>query len=65
MGPIPSGEYFFVVVDYYSRFTEVKMMKNTQSHKSVAALDKMFSRHGLSKSIRMDNGPHNLYQESS
>ena len=36
---------------------EVKMMKNTQSHKVVAALDEMFSRHRLSKSIWVDNGP--------
>lgn len=31
MGPIPTGEYFFVVVDYYSRYAETKIMKNIQS----------------------------------
>ena len=57
MGPIPSREYCFVVVDYCSCFIEVNMMKDTQSHKIVVALDKLFSRHGLSELIRADNGP--------
>ena len=57
MGPIPSGEYFFVIVDYYSCFIEVKMMRSIQSEKVVAVLDEMFSRHGLPKSLRTDSGP--------
>ena len=57
MGPIPSGEYLFVVVDYYSRFIKVKIMRSIQSEKVVAVLDEMFARYGLPKSLRTDNGP--------
>ena len=34
MGPIPTGEYFFVIVDYFSRYVETKIMKWVTSKKN-------------------------------
>jgi hypothetical protein len=48
LGPLPSGHVLFCVVDYYSRWTEIAVMKSTTSaEKTVEALDKMFITHGL------------------
>ena len=33
LGPLPSGDYVFVVVDYYSRFFEMEFTKSTTSEK--------------------------------
>lgn len=58
LGPLPSGHVLFCVVDYYSRWTEIAVMKSTTSaEKTVEALDKMFITHGLPVSITTDNGP--------
>ncbi|XP_033641983.1 uncharacterized protein K02A2.6-like [Asterias rubens] len=57
LGPLPSKHYVFVVVDYYSRFYEVEIMKDTTTAKIVNALENMFSRYGLPRSITSDNGP--------
>ncbi len=57
MGPLPSKHYVFVVVDYYSRFYEVEIMKDTTSERIIEALENMFSRYGLPRSITSDNGP--------
>ncbi|CAG2247242.1 unnamed protein product [Mytilus edulis] len=58
LGPLPSGEYLFTVVDYYSRWLEVTIMsKSTSADRVIDALDKMFTIHGLPISIATDNGP--------
>ena len=59
MGPLPSGDYVFVVVDYYSRFFEMEFTKSTTSEKiiNVSMLSKIFLTHGLPLSLRTDNGP--------
>ena len=49
MGPLPSGEYVFVVVDYYSRYFEVDIMKSVTSTNVVESLEKIFCMHGLPK----------------
>ena len=46
------------MVDYFSRYIEVKMMKTTNAQKIVGALDEIFSR-----SIRTDNGTQFIAQE--
>ena len=35
MGPLPSGDYVFVVVDYYSGFFEMEFTKSTTSENIV------------------------------
>lgn len=57
LGPLPSGDSLFVLVDYYSRCKIVKMMKSTTGDKNVICLKKIFSVYGLPLSITTDNGP--------
>lgn len=57
LGPLPTGHYVFVIVDYYSRFYEIEIMKDTTSPKVIESLENMFCRHGLPISITSDNGP--------
>lgn len=57
LGPLPSGESIVVLVDYYSRWFEIDIMKSTTSEKITEFLDKTFRTHGLPLSIQTDNGP--------
>ena len=57
LGPLPSGEYLFVVVDYYSRYFEVAIMKSVTSRRIIDTLETMFSTHGIPNSLKTDNGP--------
>ena len=56
-GPFPSGESILVVVDYYSRWTEVKIVKSTTAGVIIKCLKAMFATHGIPTSIISDNGP--------
>ncbi|CAH1255636.1 RTL1 [Branchiostoma lanceolatum] len=57
LGPLPTGETILVVVDYYSRFYEIAIMKSTSSRKVIEALEVIFARFGNPCSLRTDNGP--------
>ncbi|CAH1233137.1 RTL1 [Branchiostoma lanceolatum] len=46
LGPLPTGETVLVVVDYYSRFYEIAIMKSTSSQKVIEALEVIFARFG-------------------
>ena len=52
-----TGESISVVVDYYSRFLEVAILKSTTSAKVIEAITPMFARFGVPFSLRTDNGP--------
>ena len=65
LGPLPGGEYVFVVIDYYSRFFEVDFMRDTTSTKVIESLETMFARFGVPNSIRTDNGPQFISQKFS
>lgn len=56
LGPLPTGHYIFVVVDYYSRFVEVEIMTRIDSVQTIKRLKVMFARFGLPISITADNG---------
>ena len=56
MGPLPNGESLLVLVDYYSRYIEVVILKSTTSEKLIAELDRIFSIHGIPLSLKTDNG---------
>lgn len=57
LGPLPSGHYLFVVVDYYSRYKEIKVMKTITAKDTISVLKEMFSRLGVPVSVTCDNGP--------
>lgn len=57
LGPLPSGHTFLVIIDYYSRYFEVEIMKKTTSGETIRRVKPIFARYGLPTSIRTDNGP--------
>ena len=57
LGPLPSGDSVLVVVDYFSRYYEIEIMRSTTSEKIIASLERIFMIHGLPLSITSDNGP--------
>ncbi len=56
LGPLPTGEYLLVVVDYFSRYFEVAITKSVTFGKLIYCLETMFATHGLPLSIKTDNG---------
>lgn len=56
LGPLPSGHYVFVVVDYHSRFFEVEIMTKIDSAATIRRLKSIFARFGLPITISADNG---------
>lgn len=63
LGPLPTGESMLVVVDYFSRFVEVAILKSTTSTKIIEAISPMFARFGVPFSLRTDNGPQFVSEE--
>ncbi|XP_052744494.1 uncharacterized protein K02A2.6-like [Bicyclus anynana] len=55
LGPLPSGHHLFVIVDYYSRYKEIKLMKTITSAETIKVLREIFSRLGSPFSITADN----------
>lgn len=55
MGPLPSGEYLLVVVDYFSRYKEVEIMSKINSRETVNKLNRIFTRLGFPRTITLDN----------
>ena len=58
MGPLPSGHYVFAVVDYYSRYVEIRVNKRNTAEVTVECLEQIFATHGLPNTVATDNGPH-------
>ena len=56
-GTLPSGEHLLVVIDRYSRFPEVEIVKSTKASIVIPKLDRIFSVHGIPKIVMSDNGP--------
>ena len=56
-GPFPSGEYLFVVIDAYSRFPEVDIVRSTSASAIIPKLDRIFATHGIPTVVCSDNGP--------
>ena len=57
LGPLLSGENILVVVDYYSRYNEIAILKAITSEKIIDSMLPMFARLGVPCSIRTGNGP--------
>ena len=56
LGPIPTGEYLVVLVDYFSRWVEVDVVHSTNSDRIIKCLDSHFARYGVPKTLHTDNG---------
>ena len=56
-GPLPSGEYLLVLIDRYSRYPEVEIVRSTKAACVIPKLDKIFTVHGIPYKIVSDNGP--------
>ena len=51
LGPLPINETISVVVDYYSRYYEINILRSTVASRVISSLQDMFSRHGLHESV--------------
>ena len=51
------GEMFLVVIDAYSKWLEVHLMKSTTSQATIEKLREIFAMHGLPITVVSDNGP--------
>ena len=55
MGPLPSGEYLLVIVDYFSRFMVVKITKKITAQVTIDLLEPIFVNFGYPHTITLDN----------
>lgn len=55
MGPLPSGENLLVVVDYFSRYKEVEIMRQITAEEAITRLHRIFTRLGFPVTITLDN----------
>ena len=55
-GPFPTGETLLILVDYYSQFPFVEILKRTTSATIISKLFKIFSVNGLPETPTSDNG---------
>ena len=51
------GVPYLVVVDYYSRYPEVKQLTRTRSLDVILVMQGIFARHGIPNLVISDNGP--------
>ena len=56
-GPVPSNEYLLVIVDAYSRFPIVEVVRSTSIETIIPKLDSVFAMHGIPNEVITDNGP--------
>ena len=63
VGPFPTGEYILVMVDYYSRYFLVSIMKTITTEKLIAVMEKAIDFLGLPYSVTTDNGPQFVSRE--
>ena len=47
LGPLPTGESILVVVDYYSRYYEIDIIRSTVASKVISSLEEIFASNGL------------------
>uniref|UniRef100_A0A1B0DFM4 RNA-directed DNA polymerase n=1 Tax=Phlebotomus papatasi TaxID=29031 RepID=A0A1B0DFM4_PHLPP len=55
LGPLPSGEYLLVVIDYFSRYKEIEITNKITARETILRLDKIFTRLGYPRTITLDN----------
>ena len=56
-GPLPTGEYLLVIIDEYSRYPVVEIIRSTSANTVIPVFDKVFSMFGIPRVVKTDNGP--------
>ena len=56
-GPFPSGDHLLVIMDDYSRYPEVEIVRSTAATTIIPKLDRIFATHGIPDIVKSDNGP--------
>ena len=56
-GPFLTGEYILVVIDAYTRYPEIAIVKSTSAFTTINHLNRIFATHGLPSRVKTDNGP--------
>ncbi len=56
-GPLLSGDYLMAVMDDYSRFAEVEVLKSVSAETVILVLNKILTSRGTPDKIKTDNGP--------
>ena len=57
LGPFLSVDYLRDVIDEYSRFPEVEIVKSTSAKSVIPKLNAIFARQGIPDELKTDNGP--------
>ena len=52
-----TGQYLLVVVDTYSQFPEIEVVKSTEAKVCIPKLDRIFATHRIPAKLKSDNGP--------
>jgi hypothetical protein len=63
VGPMPTGEYLLVIVDYYSRYFVIKIMKSITTERLIEAVEETIDVFGIPYSVTGDNGPQLVSRE--
>ncbi|GAB0100137.1 uncharacterized protein DMENIID0001_161310 [Sergentomyia squamirostris] len=63
LGPLPSGDYLLVIIDYFSRYKEVEVMRSISAKDTVIRLDRIFTRLGYPRTISLDNAKQFISEE--
>ena len=56
-GPYPSHDYCILVVDNYTRYPVVEIVRTTSAAAVIPKLDEVFALFGSPEECRTDNGP--------
>ena len=56
-GLLPTGQHLLVILDNYSRYTEVEIKTSTSTKSIIPKLDSIVARHGIPGKMKSDNGP--------
>ena len=51
------GQEFVLVVDYFSRYCEIGVLRKSTSHEVIDHLKAVFARHGIPETVVSENGP--------
>ena len=55
-GPFPNGELVLVVLDAYSRYPEIEIVRSTSAETVILAFNRIFAIHGMPEEVKTNNG---------